>query len=133
MRHLFTLLAGLALGSAGWSGTARAVDNETPVITVGTCIEHGGTVEQPEGSPIRACCMTSDVGGYNGCYICDYKWENCVWDPSYAQGGGKRPYGLGQSVGPLDAVIDPGPGAKPGVVGPKALRNQRYNSFGTTK
>jgi hypothetical protein len=54
-----------------------------PPISVGTCIEHGGSVDQPEGSAIRACCLDSDITGIRGCYICDNNWKNCVWDPAY--------------------------------------------------
>lgn len=65
--------------------------SENPDISVGTCIEHGGADEQPEGSAIRTCCLDSDLTGIRGCYICDYKWENCTWEPAKAEGGGKVP------------------------------------------
>ena len=70
---------------------ARAADNESPPISVGTCIEHGGGVEQPEGSPIRACCLDGIVA--RGCYICDNNWQNCVWEPAFSsmQGGATGP------------------------------------------
>lgn len=70
---------------------APALDNaEPPVITVGQCIQHGGAEPQPPGSPIQACCLDSDITGIRGCYICDYKWENCTWEPAPA-GKGKLP------------------------------------------
>jgi len=65
------------------SAGAAPVGNEEPDISVGTCIEHGGSVPQPDGSPIRACCLDGPVA--KGCYICDYGWRNCVWDPAYSK------------------------------------------------
>jgi len=88
-------LLAILLGTYLPAAPAQALDNQQPPdISVGTCIENGGSVEQPAGSPIRACCLDSDITGVKGCYICDYKWENCTWDPSYKQGGkgkGKKP------------------------------------------
>ena len=38
----------------------------------------GGTVvKQPPGSGITACCYE------NGCWICDEKGDDCVFDPAY--------------------------------------------------
>ena len=76
---VFVAAAALLLAASA----ARAEPNNNPDISVGTCIEHGGSVPQPEGSPIRACCLDGIVA--KGCYICDYKWENCVWDPAYSK------------------------------------------------
>lgn len=65
------------------AASAPALNNaEPPVITVGQCIQHGGAEPQPPGSPIQACCLDSDITGIRGCYICDYKWENCTWEPA---------------------------------------------------
>jgi hypothetical protein len=58
------------------SSPARA----DPPITVGQCIEHGGSTGDPDGSPIKSCCLDNDVTGIKGCYICDGHWANCVWD-----------------------------------------------------
>jgi hypothetical protein len=39
----------------------------------------GGTiVDQPAGSGITACCYD------NGCWICDEKGDDCVFDPAYS-------------------------------------------------
>jgi hypothetical protein len=80
--HGFIAAAALALVSA--SGFALDNQQPDPELSVGQCIESGGTVEQEPGSAIRACCMDSEVTGIRGCYICNYKWEDCVWDPAYS-------------------------------------------------
>lgn len=64
-------------GVGGEAAYAKPV--KTPPLGVGTCLEHGGATSQPEGSAIRTCCMDGMV--QKGCWICDYKWENCTWDP----------------------------------------------------
>jgi len=84
-RRLVAALGALVLALPfvlGAFGSARAAAPE-PTISVGTCIEHGGSDPQPEGSPIKTCCMDSDVTGIRGCYICDTNWKNCVWDAAY--------------------------------------------------
>ncbi|MBX6322309.1 MAG: hypothetical protein IRY94_10805 [Rhodospirillaceae bacterium] len=83
MPRLIVGLVVIAAAAVLAAPAGRAAPKDTPDITVGQCIEHGGTVGQPEGSPIRTCCMDSDITGIRGCYICDYKWENCIWDPAY--------------------------------------------------
>ncbi len=89
MRRFSSLAAATALLLL-FGPAAQAKDNQpvTPDISVGSCIENGDIVEQPAGSPIRACCLDSDITGVRGCYICDYKWENCTWDPA-GKGGSK--------------------------------------------
>ena len=38
----------------------------------------GEVIKQPEGSGITACCYD------NGCWICDEKGDDCVFDPAYS-------------------------------------------------
>jgi hypothetical protein len=59
---------------------AAMAEQDEPLISLGTCIEKGGAVGQPEGSAIRACCL--DGLAARGCYICDNQWKNCVWEPA---------------------------------------------------
>ena len=100
MRRFSSILAALVLtGLLGAPALAEKI--KKPPISVGSCIEHGGGVEQPDGSAIRACCMDSDVTGIRGCYICDSNWENCTWEP--AKGGRK---GEGNDA-PLDLPDQP--------------------------
>jgi hypothetical protein len=98
MRRSSILIVAAALGILLGLPVAALDNEQAPDVSVGTCIEKGGTVEQPEGSAIRACCLDSDITGIRGCYICDYKWENCVWDPAKSKGPkglkGGKPYDI---------------------------------------
>jgi hypothetical protein len=54
-----------------------------PNISVGQCLEHGGSTNEPDESPIRSCCLNGVAA--KGCYICDSHWANCVWDSGYSR------------------------------------------------
>lgn len=90
MRPFLTFVALAACVFLATPGHGEQRSSPEPDISLGTCIEHGGTVEQPEGSPIRACCLDGIVA--RGCYICDNAWRNCVWEPAFSnsQGGGTK-------------------------------------------
>ena len=102
MRLFHVIIAAAALALVSASGFALDNQQANPELSVGQCIEGGGTVEQEPGSAIRACCMDSEVTGIRGCYICNYKWEDCVWDPAYA---GKTPGTVGGTQGVIDQGI----------------------------
>jgi hypothetical protein len=103
MQRLSILAVVIALMVAPATGAEKQAGN--PDISVGTCIEHGGADDQPEGSAIRTCCLDSDLTGIRGCYICDYKWENCTWEPAPEKGGGKVP--TVPDKGQLDDLLQP--------------------------
>jgi len=98
MRSSFAILFAAVLFAPAPSNAAAPA----PDITVTQCVENGGADTQPPGSPIRTCCLDSDITGIRGCYICDYKWENCVWEPAAS----KRPSGNIPNDGNL--TIHPG-------------------------
>ena len=95
---------------------AEPIDN-SPAISLQECLAHGGNVEQPYGSPIRACCIDgpgSDITGIKGCYICERDWTNCVWDPA------RTASSFHNNVAPNSGlnVQTPLPNPKPGVPHP---------------
>jgi hypothetical protein len=103
------------------SNPSKAEKPQNPPITVTTCVEHGGAVEQPPGSAIRACCMYSDITGIKGCYVCDSQWNSCVWEPAPK---GSLPSQTLQGGGDLSLDPQDQGGSKPGAppaTGPKPL------------
>ena len=70
----------VAIAAVLLTAPAAKAEPQDPLISLGTCIEQGGAVGQPEGSAIRACCL--DGLAARGCYICDNQWRNCVWEPA---------------------------------------------------
>lgn len=87
-RRAAAAAATLALAFGGMSTPSPSFADPRdnfPGISLDECLAHGGNVDQPYGSPIRACCIDtpgSDITGIKGCYICDQSWKNCVWEPA---------------------------------------------------
>jgi hypothetical protein len=98
MKASFAILVAAVILTPAFSKAAAPA----PDITVTQCVEQGGADPQPPGSAIRTCCLDSEITGIRGCYICDYKWENCEWEPAAS----KRPTGIVPNNGNL--TINPG-------------------------
>lgn len=79
-----TLCTASVVATLAFASSSAGLDNEDEgpgPFNLAQCLDMGGKVDQPEGSAIRACCLDGLIA--KGCFICNYRWEDCVFDGGY--------------------------------------------------